>query len=88
MDKKQVSLIDYVMGLLLGISGMIFMIAFVGVDAYMFNMSPPAWAKSIEDNIFLQPFWLDFLSTIMLIALLVLVFLKPSQKSKSRRSKK
>ena len=87
MDKKQVSLIDYVMGLLLGISGMIFMIAFVGVDAYMFNMSPPAWAKSIEDNIFLQPFWLDFLSTIMLIALLILVFLKPEPK-KSRRSRK
>ncbi len=87
MDKKQVSLIDYVMGLILAITGMIFGIAFIGVDAYMFNMTPPAWAKEIENNIFLQPFWLDFLSTIMLIALLILVFLKPEPK-KSRRSRK
>ena len=87
MDKKQVSLIDYVMGLVLAITGMIFGIAFIGVDAYMFNMTPPAWAKEIENNIFLQPFWLDFLSTIMLIALLILVFLKP-EPNKSRRSRK
>ena len=87
MDKKQVSLIDYVMGLVLAITGMIFGIAFIGVDAYMFNMTPPAWAKAIENNIFLQPFWLDFLSTIMLIALLILVFLKP-EPEKSRRSRK
>ena len=87
MDKKQVSLIDYVMGLILAITGMIFGIAFIGVDAYMFNMTPPAWAKEIENNIFLQPFWLDFLSTIMLIALLILVFLKP-EPEKSRRSRK
>ena len=87
MDKKQVSLIDYVMGLVLAITGMIFGIAFIGVDAYMFNMTPPAWAKAIENNIFLQPFWIDFLSTIMLIALLILVFLKP-EPEKSRRSRK
>ena len=87
MNKKQVDIIDYVSGLILGIIGMIFVIAFMGVDAYMFNMTPPAWAKEIENNIFLQPFWLDFLSTIMLIALSILVFLKPEPK-KSRRSRK
>ena len=86
MDKKKVQTIDYIMGLLLGITGMIFFIAFLGVDAYMFNMQPPAWTRTIENNIFLQPFWLDFLSTIMLLAIIVVIFLKPSKKS--RRSKK
>lgn len=85
MDKKQVQTIDYIAGLVLGILGMIFFIAFMGVDAYMFNISPPSWTRSIDDNIFLQPFWIDFLSAIMLIALLVLFFLKPS---KTRRPKK
>ena len=86
MDKKQVQTIDYIMGLLLGITGMIFFIAFLGVDAYMFNMQPPAWTRAIENNIFLQPFWLNLLSAIMLIAILVLFFLHPSRKS--RRSRK
>ena len=87
MDKKQVDLIDYVAGLTLGIIGMIFMVAFAGVDAYMFGIQPPSWSRAIDNNIFLQPFWLDFLSTIMLIALLILVFLKP-EPNKSRRSRK
>ncbi len=87
MNKKQVDIIDYVAGLTLGVIGMIFVIAFAGVDAYMFHMQPPSWSRFIENNIFLQPFWLDFLSFIMLIALIVLVFLHPS-KSKSRRSRK
>ena len=87
MNKKQVDSIDYVSGAILGVIGMIFVIAFMGVDAYMFDMSPPSWATAIENNIFLQPFWLDFLSTIMLIALLILVLLKPEPK-KSRRSRK
>ena len=87
MNKKQVDIIDYISGLILGIIGMIFVIAFMGVDAYMFGMNPPAWSKSIDDNIFLQPFWLDLLSTVMLVSILVLAFLHPS-KSKSRRSRK
>ena len=66
MDKKKVQAIDYFMGLLMGIIGVIFFIAFMGVDAYMFNIQPPPWSRTIENNIFLQPFWLDFLSTIML----------------------
>ena len=86
MDKKQVERVDYVMGVILGIIGIIFLFAFMGVDAYMFGMSPPAWTRAIDNNIFLQPFWLDFLSLIMLIAMLVLVFLHPSKKS--RRSRK
>ena len=86
MDKKKVQAIDYFMGLLMGIIGVIFFIAFMGVDAYMFNIQPPPWSRTIENNIFLQPFWLDFLSTIMLVALIVVIFLKPSKKS--RRSRK
>lgn len=86
MDKKKVQAIDYFMGLLMGIIGVIFYIAFMGVDAYMFNIQPPPWSRTIENNIFLQPFWLDFLSTIMLVALIVVIFLKPSKKS--RRSRK
>ena len=86
MDKKKVETVDYFMGLLMGIIGVIFFVAFMGVDAYMFNIQPPAWSRTIENNIFLQPFWLDFLSTIMLVALIVVIFLKPSKKS--RRSRK
>ena len=85
MDKKKVQAIDYFMGLLMGILGVIFFIAFMGVDAYMFNIQPPAWTRTIENNIFLQPFWLDFLSTVMLVAIIVVIFLKPS---KARRSRK
>ena len=85
MDKKKVQAIDYFMGLLMGIIGVIFFIAFMGVDAYMFNIQPPAWTRTIENNIFLQPFWLDFLSTVMLVAIIVVIFLKPS---KSRRPRK
>ena len=88
MDKKQVDLIDYVAGLTMGIIGMIFTVAFAGVDAYMFGLQPPSWSRAIDNNIFLQPFWLDFLSAVMLAALLILVFLHPSNNSKSRRSKK
>ena len=88
MDKKQVKSIDYISGAILGIIGMIFTIAFMGVDAYMFNMSPPSWSKAIDQNIFLQPFWLDVLSTIMLACILLLFLVHPSKKSKSRRSKK
>ena len=86
MDKKKVQAIDYFMGLLMGIIGVIFFIAFMGVDAYMFNIQPPPWSRTIENNIFLQPFWLDFLSTIMLVAMIVVIFLNPSKKS--RRSRK
>ena len=86
MDKKKVQAIDYFMGLFMGIIGVIFFIAFMGVDAYMFNIQPPPWSRTIENNIFLQPFWLDFLSTIMLVAIIVVIFLKPSKKS--RRSRK
>ena len=86
MDKKKVETVDYFMGLLMGIIGVIFYIAFMGVDAYMFNIQPPPWSRTIENNIFLQPFWLDFLSTIMLVAIIVVIFLKPSKKS--RRSRK
>ena len=84
MDKKKVQAIDYFMGLLMGIIGAIFFIAFMGVDAYMFDLEPPEWTRTIENNIFLQPFWLDFLSTIMLVAIIVVIFLKPSK----RRSRK
>ena len=86
MDKKKVETVDYFMGLLMGIIGVIFFVAFMGVDAYMFNIQPPPWSRTIENNIFLQPFWLDFLSTIMLVAIIVVIFLKPSKKS--RRSRK
>lgn len=86
MDKKQVQTVDFISGIVMGIIGGIFFIAFMGVDAYMFDISPPSWATAIENNIFLQPFWLDFLSTIMLIAMILLLFLHPSKKS--RRSKK
>ena len=85
MNKKQVDSIDYVSGAILGVIGMIFVIAFMGVDAYMFDMSPPSWATAIENNIFLQPIWLDILSTIMLACMLILVLVHPT---KSRRSKK
>ena len=85
MNKKQVDSIDYVSGAILGVIGMIFVIAFMGVDAYMFDMSPPSWATAIENNIFLQPIWLDRLSTIMLACMLILIFLHPK---KSRRSRK
>jgi len=79
MDKKQVIKIDYISGAVLGIIGMVFFIAFMGVDAYMFDINPPAWTSAIDDTIFLQPLWLDILSTIMLAAILVLVFVKPSK---------
>ncbi len=85
MNKKQVNKIDYISGAILGIIGMIFVIAFMGVDAYMFNMSPPSWAKAIENNLFLQPIWLDLLSTIMLACMLILVLVHPSKKSRRQR---
>jgi len=77
MDRRKARTIDYVAGAILGIIGMIFFIAFMGVDAYMFGINPPSWTRSFENNIFLQPLWLDVLSTIMLIAIILLIFVKP-----------
>jgi hypothetical protein len=85
MDKKQVRTLDYILGLILGITGIIFFIAFMGVDAYMFGINPPSWTRSIENNIFLQPLWLDVLSTIMLIAIILLIFIKPSKPTRVRK---
>jgi len=85
MDKRQAKTLDYILGLILGIIGMIFFFAFMGVDAYMFGINPPSWTRSIEDNIFLQPLWLDVLSTIMLIAIILLIFVKPSKPTRVRK---
>jgi len=85
MDKKQAKTLDYILGLILGIIGMIFFFAFMGVDAYMFNLSPPSWTSAIDDTIFLQPLWLDVLSTIMLIAIILLIFVKPSKPTRVRK---
>lgn len=84
MDKKEVRFIDWVSGLLLGIIGMIFFVAFLGVDAYMFDLNPPSWTRPIDNLIFLQPFWLDALSTVMLIGLIILVYLHPSKQHRRR----
>jgi len=85
MDRRKARTIDYVAGAILGIIGMIFFIAFMGVDAYMFGINPPSWTRSIENNIFLQPIWLDVLSTIMLIAIILLIFVKPSKPTRVRK---
>ena len=64
---------------------MIFFVAFMGVDAYMFNLSPPSWTAAFENTIFLQPLWLDILSTVMLAAILILVFVKPSRTTRKAK---
>jgi len=85
MDRRKARTIDYVAGAILGIIGMIFFFAFMGVDAYMFGINPPSWTRSIENNIFLQPLWLDILSTVMLAAILILVFVKPSRTTRKAK---
>lgn len=84
MNPKEKKNLDWAIGIVLGAIGLIFYLSFAAVDAYMFGISPPAIMQRISGLFFLNPLWLDILSTIFLVLIVVLMVLgkKPKKKGK------
>lgn len=51
-------------GLAMGLIGIIIMIEFLAVDAYLFGLSPPQWAITLSNMIPITGFELDLLMTL------------------------
>lgn len=75
MNRKEKRNLDWAIGIVLGLIGLIFYLSFAAVDAYMFGISPPPLMTKISNMFFLNPLWLDILSTIFLILIILLMFL-------------
>ena len=75
MNRKEKRNLDWAIGIVLGLIGLIFYLSFAAVDAYMFGFSPPPLMTKISDIFFLNPLWLDILSTIFLVLIILLMFL-------------
>ena len=88
MNRKEKRNLDWAIGIVLGAIGLIFYLSFAAVDAYMFGISPPAIMQRISNLFFLNPLWLDILSTIFLLLIVVLLILgrKPGKSEKEARS--
>lgn len=85
MNSKEKKNLDWAIGIVLGAIGLIFYLSFAAVDAYMFGISPPAVIQRISDLFFLNPLWLDLLSSIFLVLIIVLVLLGRKPKKKRER---
>lgn len=88
MNSKERKNVDWAIGIVLGVIGLIFYLSFAAVDAYMFGISPPAIIERISSLFFLNPLWLDLLSTIFLVLIVALILMgrKPKNKEKKVRS--
>lgn len=88
MNSKEKKNLDWAIGIVLGIIGLIFYLSFAAVDAYMFGISPPPIMQDISNLFFLDPLWLDILSTVFLVLIIVLMVMgrKPTPKKKKVRS--
>ena len=75
MNRQEKRNLDWAIGIVLGLIGLIFYLSFAAVDAYMFGISPPPLMTKISNMFFLNPLWLDILSTIFLILIILLMFL-------------
>lgn len=84
MNRKEKRNLDWAIGIVLGLIGLIFYLSFAAVDAYMFGISPPPLMTEISNMFFLNPLWLDILSTIFLILIILLMFLGRTPKGKVR----
>ena len=84
MNRKEKRNLDWAIGIVLGLIGLIFYLSFAAVDAYMFGISPPPLMTTISNMFFLNPLWLDILSTIFLILIILLMFLGRTPKGKVR----
>lgn len=83
MNSKEKKNLDWAIGVVLGVIGLIFYLSFAAEDAYMFGISPPAVMQRISNLFFLSPLWLDILSTIFLVLIVVLIVLgRPKKKGK------
>ena len=84
MNSKERKNLDWAIGIVLGVIGLIFYLSFAAVDAYMFGISPPAIMQKISNLFFLNPLWLDLLSTIFLVLIITLIILGKPKKKKVR----
>ena len=84
MNSKERKNLDWAIGIVLGVIGLIFYLSFAAVDAYMFGISPPAIMQKISNLFFLNPLWLDLLSTIFLVLIILLLILGRPKKKKVR----
>ena len=84
MNPKEKKNLDWAIGIVLGAIGLIFYLSFAAVDAYMFGISPPAIMQKVSSLFFLNPLWLDILSTIFLVLIVVLMVLGKKPKKKGR----
>ena len=75
MNRKEKRNLDWAIGIVLGLIGLIFYLSFASADASMFGFSPPPLMTKISNMFFLNPLWLDILSTIFLILIILLMFL-------------
>lgn len=73
MNRKEKKEINWLLGVILGAMGLIFYLSFMAADAFMFGFTPPVWIIRISDFFFLNPVYLDVLSTIFLIAIIGLL---------------
>ena len=80
MNRKEKRNLDWAIGIVLGAIGLVFYLSFAAVDAYMFGISPPAIMQRISNLFFLNPLWLDILSTIFLVLIIALIFLERNPK--------
>jgi cell shape-determining protein MreD len=84
MNSKERKNLDWAIGIVLGVIGLIFYLSFAAVDAYMFGISPPAIMQKISNLFFLNPLWLDLLSTVFLVLIVALMILGRPKKKKVR----
>lgn len=84
MNSRERKNLDWAIGIVLGVIGLIFYLSFAAVDAYMFGISPPAIMQKISNLFFLNPLWLDLLSTIFLVLIILLLILGRPKKKKVR----
>ena len=84
MNSRERKNLDWAIGIVLGVIGLIFYLSFAAVDAYMFGISPPAIMQKISNLFFLNPLWLDLLSTIFLVLIITLIILGKPKKKKVR----
>jgi len=66
-------------GLIMGIISAIISLKFLGVDAYLFNLTPPQWATNLSNMIPMTGIMIDLLMTIDLL-LLVVLFVQQGEK--------
>ena len=86
MNPKEKRNLDWAIGIVLGAIGLIFYLSFAAVDAYMFGISPPSVIQKISNLFFLNPLWLDILSTIFLVLIVALILLgRKPEKAKKRK---